>query len=199
VDQIPPTPADRHEKEKKMTENEFDDTADVRPDEAPEAPEAPHHLTDKLSLDKLEKLTPKEVGDMALKFASETAYAAAGFANLVAERAREFAEKQRAAVADAGPEATDHTKAFLDQVTAQMNRFVDELGHTYKDLADRGRDAVAKMQQQAAAKPDAKDAPGMFDIVDDAETAEPASTVAEDEIVDADEVPEASQEGDAKE
>jgi hypothetical protein len=173
-----------------MTENEFDNTADVQPDEAPEAPEATEHLTDKLSLDKLEKLTPKEVGDMALKFASETAYAAAGFANLVAEKAREFAEKQRAAVADVGADAPDHTKAFLDQVSAQMNRFVDELGHTYKDLADRGRDAVAKMQQQAAAKPDAKDAPGMFDIVDDAETAEPASTVAEDEIVDAVEVPE---------
>ena len=62
-----------------------------------------------------------------------------------------------------------------------MNKFVEELGHTYKDLADRGRDALAKAQAQA--KSVAKDdAPGMFDLVDGAETAEPASTVAEDAI-----------------
>lgn len=201
-----------------MTDNEFDKTteglhdkaeqvrgqADEALDQAKEALDdakdaaghAAEHLGDKLGLDKLEKLTPKEVGDMALKFASETAFAAAGFASLVAEKAREFAEKQRAASADVAPEAGDQTKAFLDQFTSQMNRFVDELGHTYKDLADRGRDAVSKIQQQAAAKPDPKDAPGMFDIVDDAETAEPASTLAEEEAAPA--ASEDVKEGDAQ-
>lgn len=151
-----------------MTEHEHDKT------------EATPDAGEKLGLDKLEKLTPKELGDMAVKFASDTAYAAAGFANLVAEKAKEFAEKQRAAMAEANPEAADQSKAFLDQFTAQVNKFVEDLGHTYKDLAERGREAVAKMQHQAEAKPASKDAPGMFDIVDDAETAEPASTVAED-------------------
>jgi len=177
-----------------MTDNEFDktdptlddvadkvkETLDDVADKAKEALDDAAEHVDKLGLDKLEKLTPKEVGDMAVKFASDTAYAAAGFANLVAEKAREFAEKQRAAMAEANPEAADQSKAFLDQFTHQVNKFVEDLGHTYKDLAERGREAVAKMQHQAEAKPAPHDAPGMFDIVDDAETAEPASTVAEE-------------------
>lgn len=122
----------------------------------------------------IDKVTPKEFGDMAVKFASDTAYAAAGFANLVAEKAREFADKQKVQTFADTEAGNDHGTAFIDQLNAQFNKFVEDLGHTYKDLADRGRDTVAKMQQQASAKaeaPKGDDAPGPFDIVDDAETA----------------------------
>lgn len=125
----------------------------------------------------IDKMTPKELGDAAVKFATDTAYAAAGFANLVAEKAREFTEKQRVTFADTGehPEGADRTRELLDQVTAQVNRFVEEIGHTYKELSDRGREAVARMQAQAQARAEAPrgdDAPGPFDIVDDADAVE---------------------------
>ena len=69
-----------------------------------QTPDAPADVTaeeivdkadDKLTIDKIDKVTPNQLGDLAMKFASETAYAAAGFANLVADKAREFADKQR--------------------------------------------------------------------------------------------------------
>ena len=139
----------------------------------------------------LEKLTPKELGDLAVKVASDTAFAAAGVANLVAERAREFADKQKAALVDTQrhTEAGEKTHEFLEQLSTQLTKFVDDLSQTYKDLADRGREALQRMQAQSEAKADAPkgdDAPGPFDINEAADTAEPASTVAEDaEIVDA--------------
>jgi len=134
----------------------------------------------------LEKMTPKELGDLAVKVASDTAFAAAGVANLVAEKAREFADRQRASLADTQrhTEAGEKTHEFLDQLSTQLTRFVDDLTQTYKDLADRGRDALARMQAQADAKADAPkgdDAPGPFDINEAADTAEPAGTVAEEE------------------
>ncbi|SMO54241.1 hypothetical protein [Propioniciclava tarda] len=171
-----------------MSDNEFQADEFQTPDAPADvtAEEIVDKADDKLTIDKIDKVTPNQLGDLAMKFASETAYAAAGFANLVADKAREFADKQRefadkqrATLAEAGE--GDPGKAILEQFTAQVNKFVEELGHTYKDLADRGRDALAKAQAQA--KSVAKDdAPGMFDLVDGAETAEPASTVAEDAI-----------------
>lgn len=166
-----------------MTDNQFD--PELTTDE-------PAETTDDKGLERPERISAKEVGDMAVKFATDTAYAAAGFANLVAEKAREFADKQRASVDGAG-EGTDQAKVFLDQLTTQLNKFVDELGHTYKDLAERGRDAVAKMQAQAAERPSPKDAPGMFDIVDDAETAEPRHSVAEEDVEVVEDLGEASE------
>jgi hypothetical protein len=138
----------------------------------------------------LEKLTPKELGDLAVKFATDTAYAAAGFANLIAEKAREFTDKQKVTLAQATApgESADKTKELLDQFTAQVNKFVEEVGHTYKELADRGRDAVAKMQSQAAARaeaPKGDDKPGPFDMMDDADAAEPTGEIPV-EVTDAD-------------
>ncbi len=130
------------------------------------------------SIERAERMTAKEIGDLAIKFATDTAYAAAGFADLVGEKAREFTEKQRASMAESGETPADQTKAFLEQVSAQMNKVVEDMGHAYRDLAERGRDALVKLQQQQqAARPEPKDAPGMFDISDDAETADPHTTV----------------------
>jgi len=159
--------------------NEFEKVAaaaeevgDALADKAAEVGEA---LEEKVH--NLEKLTPKELGDLAVKFATDTAYAAAGFANLIAEKAREFTDKQKVTLVQAAnpAESAEKTKELLDQFTAQVNKFVEEVGHTYKELADRGRDAVAKVQAQAAARADAPkgdDAPGPFDITDDADAAE---------------------------
>lgn len=149
-----------------------EEVGDALADKAAEVGEV---LEDKVH--NLEKLTPKELGDLAMKFATDTAYAAAGFANLIAEKAREFTDKQKVTLAEATTpgESADKTKELLDQFTAQVNKFVEEVGHTYKELADRGRDAVAKVQAQAAARADAPkgdDAPGPFDITDDADAAE---------------------------
>nr|NLI49825.1 hypothetical protein [Propionibacterium sp.] len=134
----------------------------------------------------LEKLTPKELGDLAVKFATDTAYAAAGFANLIAEKAREFTDKQKVALVQATnpAESAERTKELLDQFTAQVNKFVEEVGHTYKELADRGREAVAKVQAQAAARaeaPKGDDKPGPFDIIDDADAAEATGEIPDAE------------------
>ncbi len=160
-----------------MTEYKQPETHDESPD-------------DKATLDHvIDKMTPKELGDLAIKFASDTAYAAAGFADVVAEKAREFVEKQRATIAEATPEAgTDPAKAFLDQLSQQVNKLVEDMGHTYKDLADRGRDAVSKLQQQAGVKVEPKDVPGPFDID---EAADVASDVVDDVVDAADDVVEA--------
>lgn len=153
-------------------------TEPLATDAAPEADQADATASDK-DLERLERMSAKEFGDLALKFASDTAYAAAGFADMVGQKARDYADKQRAAAAESGETPTEQTKAFFEQVSAQMNKVFEEMGHAYKDLAERGRDAISKMQQQASEKPEPKDVPGMFDIVDDAETAD-ASTETED-------------------
>ena len=90
-----------------------------------------------------DKLTPEKLGDAAIKFATETAYAAAGFAGLVGDKAKTFFDEQKKQYVDAHPEA-DGTKAnsFLDQLSEQLNRFADDLTRGYRDMAERGRDVV---------------------------------------------------------
>lgn len=118
----------------------------------------------------MDAVSPKELGDMAVKFASDTAYAAAGLADVVAEKAREFSTKQRSEFADTHGEGEDATKAFLDNVNVQFAKFMEDVQATVKDLADRGRDAVAKKAGQP--KPTADDAPGMFDVDADEKSGE---------------------------
>lgn len=127
-----------------------------------------------------EKMTPEKFGEAALKFASETAYAAAGFANVVAVKAREFYEQQRAASAakadEDGNQESGH-KDFMDQLNEQLNKFVEDVQNTYKDLADRGRAAVSNMTTNPAKADEAKDdKPGPFDINDAADVADAPAT-----------------------
>ena len=111
----------------------------------------------------LDHMSAREVGDAATKFASDTAYAAAGFAALVAEKAKDLADR-KGTTTDSSTESSD-AKAFVDQVNEQVSKFVDDLGSAYKDLSDRGRDAVAKRAQSGKSDaPKGDDAPGMFDI-----------------------------------
>ncbi len=90
-----------------------------------------------------DRLTPEKIGEAARKVATETAYAAAGFAGLVGEKARAFYDEQKKQYADAHPdEDAPSAKAFLDQLSEQLNRFAEDLSRGYKDMAERGRDVV---------------------------------------------------------
>lgn len=92
-----------------------------------------------------ERLTPEKLGDAAIKFATETAYAAAGFAGLVGEKAKAFYDEQRKQYSDAHPEEDEpKTKAFLDQMSEQLSRLADELSRGYRDMAEKGREVVSR-------------------------------------------------------
>ncbi|MEO7586387.1 MAG: hypothetical protein ABIS84_00005, partial [Arachnia sp.] len=92
-----------------------------------------------------DRLTPEKVGDAAIKFATETAFAAAGFAGLVGEKAKAFYDEQRKQYVDAHPEE-DGAKAnsFLDQLSDQLSRFAEDLTRGYRDLAEKGREVVSR-------------------------------------------------------
>lgn len=150
-----------------------------RPDEdAVVAAEADEHLAAG------EKFTPEKLGEAALKFATETAYAAAGVADTVAVKARELYESQRALLAEKTPEGVDpNFRRMVDQMPEQFKGFLDEATKAYHEMAERGRHVLADLQNQMAAARDAKEAPvEAFDLNDGADAdAEAADAVAPDE------------------
>ena len=121
-----------------------------------------------------EKYTPEQLGDAVLKFATETAYAAAGAAQVLAEKAKEFYEAQRKQIAEQTPEGVDpNFRQFVDAMPDQFKGFFDEATKAFHDLAERGRHTVADFQGQVnAARGAARDArsnaPEAFDLEDDA-------------------------------
>lgn len=133
-----------------------------------------------------EKMTPERFGEAALKFATETAYAAAGIANVVAEKARELIEQQRQTLADKTPEGVDpNFKKFVDTMPDQFKSILDEATKQFHDLAERGRATVADIQAQAKQKAEA------FDLKEGAEAAEDVvAETAEDVKAEADMVDE---------
>ncbi len=95
-----------------------------------------------------DRLTPEKIGEAARKVATETAYAAAGFAGLVGEKAKDFYDEQKKQYTDAHPdEDGPSAKAFLDQLSEQLNRFADDLSRGYKEMVERGRDVVQRGNQ----------------------------------------------------
>ncbi len=142
-----------------------------------------------------EKFTPEQLGDAVVKFATETAYAAAGIANVLAEKAKEFYESQRKEIAAKTPEGVDpNFRQFVDAMPDQFKGFFDEATKAFHDMAERGRTTVADFQHQVqVARDAAKDARTQsteaFDLQDDAAaTAEAADAVAPEdaqEVVDA--------------
>ena len=138
-----------------------------------------------------EKFTPEQLGDAVIKFATETAYAAAGFANVLAERAKEFYEVQRKEIAAKTPEGVDpNFRQFVDAMPDQFKGFIDEATKAFHDMAERGRTTVADFQTQVqAARDAAKEARANptepFDLKDDAAaTAEAADAVAPEDAQD---------------
>ena len=138
-----------------------------------------------------EKFTPEQLGDAVIKFATETAYAAAGFANVLAEKAKVFYESQRKEIAAKTPEGVDpNFRQFVDAMPDQFKGFIDEATKAFHDMAERGRTTVADLQHQVqAARDAAKDArtnpTEAFDLKDDAAaTAEAADAVAPEDAQD---------------
>ncbi len=134
-----------------------------------------------------EKFTPEKLGDMAVKFATETAYAAAGLANVIADKAREFYEQQRKQIAANTPEGVDpNFRQFVDAMPDQFKTFMDEATKAYHDMAERGRNAVTDFQSAVqSARTEREGKPennGAFDLLDDAGATDDAEhVVAPDE------------------
>lgn len=92
-----------------------------------------------------DRLTPEKVGEAAIKFATETAYAAAGFAGLVGEKAKAFYDEQKKQYVDAHPDEDGaKSDSFLDQLSEQLNRFAEDLTRGYREMAEKGRDVVQR-------------------------------------------------------
>ena len=164
-----------------------------RPDEdSVVAPEADEHLTAG------EKFTPEKLGEAALKFATETAYAAAGFANVLAEKAKVFYESQRKEIAAKTPEGVDpNFRQFVDSMPDQFKTFMDDANKAFHDLSERGRTTMSDFQdqvqtawkqweeQQREQREQHDEKTGAFDLKDAAEATQDAETaVAPEDITD---------------
>lgn len=139
-----------------------------------------------------ERLTPERLGEAAIKFATETAYAAAGLANVIAEKARELYEAQRKQIAESTPEGVDpNFRQFVDAMPDQFKTLIDDATKAYHEMAERGRHAVTDFQAQLQAAKEARPAkPEHTEAFDLQEGAE-ASADAEEAVApeDAQEVP----------
>ena len=140
-----------------------------------------------------DKLTPEKVGEIAIKYATETVYAAAGVANLVAEKAKVFFDQQRKQLAAKTPEGVDpNFKQFVDTMPDQFKTFLDEVTKQYHEMAERGRHAVADLQQQVNATRAEKPVPSeAFDLHEGADVEDAESVVAPDVDDQADAAPSA--------
>lgn len=136
--------------------------------------------------DDAEGLTPERLGGMAIKFATETAYAAAGVADLVARSTKDFIDAQRKQLAERTPEGVDpNFKKFVDQMPDQFKAFLDDVTRTYHDMAERGRGAVTEFQSQMQApKPERVDPDGAFDAREDVDAVDADAVIATEEVED---------------
>ena len=144
-----------------------------------------------------EKFTPEKLGDAAIKFATETVYAAAGLANVVAEKAKEFYDSQRKQIAENTPEGVDpNFRQFVDSMPDQFKTFMDDATKAFHDLSERGRTTMGDFQEQVQSawkqwedqqreqRAAADEKTGAFDLRDAAEaTSDAASAVAPEEPV----------------
>ena len=85
----------------------------------------------------------ERLDDAALRFMADAAYAVAGFAGLVGERARAFYDEQRAEYAKTHPDVeSPGAREFLEQLGSHLNRFVDEINKGFRELSDKGREVM---------------------------------------------------------
>ena len=85
----------------------------------------------------------EKLDDAALRFMTDAAYAVAGFAGLVGERARAFYDEQRAEYAKTHPDVeSPGAREFLEQLGSHLNRFVDEINKGFRELSDKGREVM---------------------------------------------------------
>lgn len=119
---------------------------------------------DEPRVDSGEKFHPEKFADQAIKFATETAFAAAGLADMVAKKAKELYEQQKSQLAEKTPEGVDpNFKQFVDTMPEQLKTFMDEAEKRLHELSERGRHVVENLQAQTAARPKFDDKQGPFD------------------------------------
>jgi len=95
----------------------------------------------------------EKLDDAALRFMADAAYAVAGFAGLVGERARAFYDEQRAEYAKTHPDVeSPGAKEFLEQLGSHLNRFVDEISRGFHDLSDKGREFMNTRPESSEAE-----------------------------------------------
>lgn len=139
-----------------------------------------------------EKFTPEKLGDAAIKFATETVYAAAGLANVIAEKAKELYDAQRKQIADNTPEGVDpNFRKFVDSMPDQFKAFMDDATKAFHDLSDRGRTTMSDFQDQVQTawkqwEEQQDEKTGAFDLKDAAAATDDAeAAVAPEEAPDA--------------
>lgn len=124
-----------------------------------------------------EKMTPERFGEAAMKIAQDTAYVAAGIANVIAEKTKELIESQRSHLAERTPEGVDpNFKTFVEQMPDQFKALMDDAQKQFQELAERGRTVISDLQASAN-KPKAE----AFDLKEDAD-AEPEAAQDEDAV-----------------
>lgn len=175
-----PNEQDRH--------HEAQDAAAHTPDAAAEETSARHdevHASAKdhdPTLTQGEKFTPEKLGDAAIKFATETVYAAAGLANVLAEKAKELYDAQRKQIADNTPDGVDpNFRKFVDSMPDQFKTFMDDANKAFHDLSERGRTTMADFQDQVQhawkqweEQREQDEKTGAFDLKDAAEATQDA-------------------------
>ena len=140
-----------HDHDSNINESTINENADDKLASDQAAEHADVHSDTVENTPEQERLTAENLGEAALKVAKEAAYAAAGFAGLVGEKAKAFLDEQKKQYAEAHPdEDAPSAKAFLDQLSEQFTRFADDLTRGYKDMAERGRDVVRNTQAKRA-------------------------------------------------
>lgn len=82
----------------------------------------------------------EKVAEDLKRIATDAAYAAAGFAGFLGDKAREFYDEQRRQYTEAHPESEEdpEAKQFLNQMRDKVNAFFEDLTQGYKDMAGRG-------------------------------------------------------------
>ena len=109
-------------------------------------------------------LDANKLGEAIGKAASDTAYATVGLVGLLSDRVKEYYEEQKRAYAAEHPdEEQPNAKHLLSQFSGQLDRFVDDVGRTFRDLVERGR-AGAKQASADLAE-------GAEDLADQADAA----------------------------
>lgn len=83
----------------------------------------------------------EKIAEDMRRLAKEGAFAAAGFAGFVSEKAKEFYDEQRTQYRQAHPDADTEpgAKEFLGQMREKLHEFVDGLTKAWQDMAERGR------------------------------------------------------------
>ncbi len=137
------------------------------------------------AVDDDKKLTPEKLGEAALKFATETAYAAAGLADVIAERAKEFYAEQRKQLAEKTPEGVDpNFRQFVDTMPDQFKVILDDAVKAFHDLSERGRHTVTDLQSQVQhARAERQVHPQAFDLKEGADAGDGAEEAVAPEDV----------------